>query len=142
MLSKEQVLDAIKGGRESECIDHRDYLRLIDFFETEDAAALGFTLKEGYVHEPKEWTRENIVAQMQEDVDFGFEKALDKRGLSAGAMFEVVRMWLWILEDELGEEMAEQYAMYGLPLFKAVALKYGFENQIGDDTGSEDFYNA
>jgi hypothetical protein len=31
--------------------------------------------------------------------------------------------------------------MYGLPLFKATALKYGFNNPIGDDLGSEDKYN-
>lgn len=31
--------------------------------------------------------------------------------------------------------------MYGLPLFKATAEKYGWENPIGDDSGSEDYYN-
>lgn len=33
------------------------------------------------------------------------------------------------------------YAMYGLPLFKATAVKYGWENPIGDDNGDEEFYN-
>ena len=31
--------------------------------------------------------------------------------------------------------------MYGLPIFKATAVKYGFENPIGEDTGSEKKYN-
>ena len=35
----------------------------------------------------------------------------------------------------------KDYAMYGLPLFKATALKYGFDNPIGDDLGSEDKYD-
>jgi len=35
-----------------------------------------------------------------------------------------------------------EYAQYGLPLFKATAVKYGFSNWIGDDTGSEDKYAA
>lgn len=35
----------------------------------------------------------------------------------------------------------ENYAMYGLPLFKATAVKYGWENPIGDDNGDEEFYN-
>jgi hypothetical protein len=31
--------------------------------------------------------------------------------------------------------------MYGLPIFKATAQKYGFNNPIGEDTGSEEKYN-
>jgi hypothetical protein len=34
------------------------------------------------------------------------------------------------------------YAQYGLPLFKATALKYDFENPIGDDLGNEPKYAA
>ena len=44
-------------------------------------------------------------------------------------------MWLWVLDDELDD--FEEYTMYGLPLFKAVSLKYGFENMIGEEKGSE-----
>lgn len=32
--------------------------------------------------------------------------------------------------------------MYGLPIFKATAVKYGFENPIGDDSGPEAEYNC
>ena len=35
---------------------------------------------------------------------------------------------------------AERYALYGLPLLKATALKYGFPNEIGDDEGTESRY--
>ena len=54
-------------------------------------------------------------------------------------MFEVVKMWNWILEEEL--ENFDDYPMYGLPLFKATAVKYSFENPIGADSGSENHYN-
>ena len=77
---------------------------------------------------------------MKEDNDFGFEKALNKRGISSGLQYSSVKLWLWILEDEL--QNMEEYAQYGLPLFKAVALKYGFENKIGDDAGDETEYSA
>lgn len=75
---------------------------------------------------------------------FGFEKALDKRGLSAEAMHEVVRMWLWILEDELyesAEKAYSDYVHYGLPQLKKVAVKYGFPNEIGDNYGNEAQYS-
>ena len=39
------------------------------------------------------------------------------------------------------KDLIDNYAMYGLPLFKATAVKYGWDNPIGDDTGEEDFYN-
>jgi len=54
-------------------------------------------------------------------------------------MYEVVKGWLIILEDPLKD--FDDYPMYGLPLFKAVAVKYDFFNPIGDDLGSEDYYN-
>ena len=66
----------------------------------------------------KPYTRENILEALQSDVAFGFEKALDKRGLSSGMMFEVVKMWNWILneDDELANWGDDNYAMYGLPI--------------------------
>lgn len=35
----------------------------------------------------REWTRENILEQLKSDVEFGFEKALDQRGISASLMW-------------------------------------------------------
>ena len=54
-------------------------------------------------------------------------------------MAEVVQMWNWILEE--GLEDYDNYPMYGLPIFKATAVKYGFENPIGEDDGDEYEYN-
>jgi hypothetical protein len=117
----------------------RDYSRLGAWVPNESLAILGLGCKDD-TRVPFEWTRDSIVAQMREDVAFGFEKALNQRGISAGLMYDVVLMWLWILEDTELEQSAS-YPMYGLPLFKAVAVKYGFPNEIEDDRGDEDKYN-
>jgi hypothetical protein len=142
MKTKAEVLEAIQAGRESHCIDFRDYVRLTEFYPTKDWPTLGFQLKEGATRteDLKEWTEANILQYLQSDVAFGFEKALNHRGISAGLMFETVKMWLWILNDPLANFPEEDYAMYGLPLFKAVAVKYGWNNPIGNDSGSEDKY--
>lgn len=144
MLTREQILEAVKNGRESGSIDHRDFQRLAGFFPAEHLPTLGFTLNEGATWEVKELTRENVLAQLAEDVKFGFEKALNKRGLSAQAMYAVVKMWMWVLEDRELEKLDwddySDYAQYGLPFLKAVAVKYGLPNPIGDDTGSEGKY--
>ena len=142
MKTKEQVLEQVKAGKESQCLDRRDFSRLIDYYPIEDWGHFGFSLKEsaGRPPAPKKWTKENIIADMQGDVSFGFEKALDQRGISSGLMHEVVLMWLWVLDDPLAD--FEEYAPYGLPLFKAVALKHGFKNEIGDDSGTERKYEG
>ena len=143
MLTKDQVLEmATKDG--SNCLDGRDFTRLAGFFPASDYPVLGLSLKEGVdpttIPQPKAWTRENIVEQMGRDVAFGFEKALNRRGISSGLMYSVVKMWLRVLEDELAN--SDAYAQYGLPLFKAVAVKYGFPNPIGEDLGTEFKYSS
>ncbi len=141
MLSKKQVLDAVKGGRGSECIDGRDYSRLTDFFDTSEYEHFGFKLKDGAkTPEPVEWTEEAVKNRLKGDLSFAFDKALGQRGLSAGMMHEVVKMWMWVLEDELQND--DDYAQYGLPLFKKVAVKYGLENEIGEDYGNESKYSC
>ena len=49
-------------------------------------------------------------------------------------------MWARILQEDSVLEQENNYAQYGLPIFKAAALAWGFENQIGDDVGNEDEY--
>jgi hypothetical protein len=150
MQTREQVVAAIRAATAKPpqvgtitylpwgfpCIDGRDRARLADWLPLSDWDALGLTLKEGATHEPQPWTREAIVEQLKRDLAFGFDKALGKRGISSELMATVVKMWLWVLGDPLHD--TEDYPMYGLPLFKRVAVKYGFDNPIGDATGRED----
>lgn len=136
MRELEYVIDNYK----SQTLTGRDLTRLMDFVPESDLSKIGVELKEEYVdkYEHKAWDRELIIEQLKKDVDFGFEKALDCRGISSGEMHEVVKMWNWILEE--GLEDMDTYAQYGLPTLKATALKYGFDNPIGDDSGSEKKY--
>lgn len=107
----------------------------------------GIEPKEEYDNEEKwnehivEFNRENILKQLEKDVAFGFEKALNKRSISSSLMFECVRLWNYILEEGLEDWSEENYAMYGLPLFKATAVKYGWDNPIGEDNGDESIYD-
>jgi hypothetical protein len=143
MLTKDQVLQSILNGKASGCLDGRDYRRLAGFFEAEHLQAFGFEMQAGAGWIAKPWTIDAVLEQLKNDVEFGFEKALNKRGISAGMMYDVVRMWMWVLEDdELASPGEDEYAQYGLPLLKAVAIKYGFENHIGDDAGDERKYSA
>ena len=130
---------------EIKAFDARDITRLTAFMTAEQVEAKGLTFCDEATknaHKPEEFTEANIKKYLQKDLDFAFEKALNKRGLSAGLMVSVVDMWVWILGDDVGASPVDDYAQYGLPYLKAVALFYGFENPIGDDTGSEFKYSA
>lgn len=138
-----KTLDEIVNNYEewSVFLDDRFGVRLAQFLTQEQLEKIGFKWNSDEPYpEPKEWTRENILVQLKEDVEFGFEKALDRRGISASLMFAVVLRWNRVLEEGLEDYPEDNYAMY-LPLFKATAEKYGWENPIGDDSGSEDYYN-
>lgn len=137
-----KTLKQVKELYKSKTLDGRDLNRLSQFIPEKELKDFGLELKEDAKGEWKHipFTKENVLKQLKEDVAFAFEKALNKRGISSSMMAEVVRMWNWILEE--GLEDFDDYAMYGLPIYKATALKYGFPNPIGDDSGSEESYNG
>lgn len=138
-----KTLKQIASQYKSNTLDGRDLYRLAQFIPEAMLPEFGLDLKPGHIgkHIALEFTRENVLKQLKADVEFGFEKALDQRGLSAGMMFEVVSMWNWILEEGLEDFGDENYAFYGLPLFKATAVKYEFDNPIGENNGDERQYD-
>lgn len=127
----------------SKCLDGRDFNRLAKFIPYNMIKDFGMEPNEEYNNEERwnstvvEFTRENVLKQLEEDVRFGFEKALNQRGISASLMFECVMMWNYILEEGLEDWDEDDYGFYGLPLFKATAVKYGWDNPIGEDSGRE-----
>ena len=110
-------------------VDDRFGARFSYFLTPEQMEKIGFFLKDEYKEKyvPKEWTEENVIKQLKEDVLFGWEKACDERSISASIMYEVVKSWCKVLEDDL--QNFSDYAPYGKPLFKAVAQKYNIELQ-------------
>jgi hypothetical protein len=137
MKTLEQML-----AYESKTIDGRDSMRLLPFANEEQLKKMGYRIPEcdrtSRIIVP--YTEENVLKFLKNDLSFSFKKALDKRGISSWLMFQVILMWMWVLEDPLAEFSYQRYPQYGLPLFKAVALKYGFPNPIGNDVGTEDKY--
>lgn len=132
-----KTFQQIKEQYKSNTLDGRDLTRLMAFIPEEDLPIFKIELKDEFVgkHEHKPLTKEAVLEQLKEDVAFGFKKALDQRGISSSLMYNVVAMWNWILEK--GLEDFDDYAQYGLPLFKATAEKYNFPNPIGQKAGNE-----
>lgn len=142
MKTLEQLIKDYKDST----LDGRQSYRFAQFLTFDKLTKFGLEPEDGVTEEEwnknvKPFTRENVLTQLEEDVAFGFEKALDKRGISSWMMFECVKFWNNILEEGLENWSDSNYAMYGLPLFKATAVKYGWDNPIGSDTGNENKYD-
>jgi hypothetical protein len=141
MLTQDQIITAVAQGRESEAMDGRDYSRLVDFMPLNEWSVFGCDWPHKDVQPVQiELTEENVKKQLARDLDFAFEKALNQRGISASCMYAVIKMWMWVLEDDL--QHCVEYAQYGLPLLKKVAVKYDLPNPIGLDYGNEQKYSC
>ena len=146
MKTIEEVIARFKNENISSAFDGRDVSRISVFLTNEQITEeLGLQLTDPTAKRNiVEFTRENVMKRLESDLAFAFEKALNKRGLSAGAMFYVIKMWCWILDDdyELVEWDDSNYAQYGLPLLKAAAVHYNLPNPIGNDEGTEFEYSS
>lgn len=109
-------------------VEDRFGKRLCQFLTIDEMKRIGFTIdaKHSATHQPLEWTEENILKQLKEDVEFGYEKAVNQRGISSSLMYMVVLDWCKVLENEFANWTADNYGDYGKPLFIAVANKYGW----------------
>jgi hypothetical protein len=133
MKSLEQIVAEHQDNINGTLLGVQDRLgaRLCQFLTEEQGNALGFVVKPGYSWDgPIPFTEENVLKQLEKDVKFGWEKACDHRGISAELMYDVVKGWCKILENEFADW--EDYAPYGTPLFLAVAKKYGFDIEETD----------
>lgn len=109
-------------------IDSRDIRRLAEFVPEDQLYRLEIVPVDDYYHTSKvlEFTEENIIKQLKRDVEFGFVKATEHRGISSALMIDVVRMWCWILEN--GLEDYRNTSEYGADYFRAVQKHYGWTN--------------
>jgi len=105
-----KTLEQIAKLYKSETLDGRDLYRLAQFIPENQLILYGLQLREGETHNPIEFTRSNILEQLEKDVDFGFNKALNQRGISSSLMFNCVNMWNWILEEGLENWDTRNYA--------------------------------
>ena len=130
MYDIDYVKDHFDEFEEDTFFDRRFTRRFIDFLPTSEWEKYGFryTGEEEYV--PKEWTQENILSQLKIDVEFGYEKCVDERGISAELMAYVVNAWCKVLQNGLNLNGNDGY--YHRKQFTTVAKHYGWELTYGE----------
>ena len=126
MKSLEYVKDHIGEFEEDDLLDRRFTKRFIYFLPVEEWDKFGFKYVGDGEFTPKEWTEENILNQLKYDVEFGYMKAVDERGISSELMAMVVRGWCKVLENGLDlSDIDDGY--YHIRQFTNVAEHYGWE---------------
>lgn len=105
--------------------DRRFTKRFLDFVPTEEYEKYGFKYTGEEELVPKEWTEENILERLKKDVEFGYEKAVEERGISSELMAMVVNAWCKVLQNGLNLDGDDGY--YHIRQFTTVAKHYGWE---------------
>lgn len=99
-------------------------------------------LKEGITEE--QWresqapcTRERVLQELREYMEFAWGKAHDHRGLSANRSVDKLSAWVWLLGDDetVAKVEATDYPNYGAPKLKVICDAYGFP--IPDDEATQ-----
>ena len=124
MLSLEYVKEHISEIEFDDYIGERRFTkRFVDFLPTSEWGKFGYGYKGEEEYIPKEWTEENIIAQLKADLDFAIEKAINHRGISSSLMYDVLKSWCIVLENGLEKT---DYGLYGDKLIKAIDEYYDF----------------
>ena len=130
-----KTLDYVKAHidefEEDNVFDNRWTKRFLGFIPINEWGKYGFRYTGDNPEEmkPKEWNEENILAQLKQDVEFGYEKAMGERGISAELMALVVNAWCKILENELNLDGNDGW--YHIKQFTIVAEYYGWDLEDG-----------
>lgn len=126
MKTLDYVIEHYNEFEEDNVLDSRWTKRFLDFLPVSDWGKYGFKCTDDpSTIEVKEWTEENILAQLKEDVEFGYQKAIDMRGISSELMAMVVNAWCKVLENGLNLDGDD--GAYHIKQFVTVAKHYGWE---------------
>ena len=82
---------------------------------------------------PSDRDNEAITRAILDYMPFAWEKANDCRGLSANRSIEHMKAWLWLLDDELTDDLDGMYEYYGKPCLRVICEKYGWDWKKWDD---------
>lgn len=131
MRTTDEVLKRIESRRPDDFLSFEwpYYLDLLTFeqakpFLKEDATPDGW---EG----PK--SLEAIRKQAIEYMLFAWEKANDQRGISANRSISHYQAWLWMLGEDWGDSLFDDYEYYGKPQLVRICEYFGIDPKTWDD---------
>ena len=76
--------------------------------------------------EPLERSQVSIKLDMRDYMPFAWEKANDRRGISAGRSLEHMSVWLFMLGRDAAARQMDHYSHYGKPQLRAICEAFGW----------------
>lgn len=128
MKSLDYVKKHFSEFEKDEWLDRRFTKRFLDFIPVEEWAQYRFSYTGDEPFIPTEWTEKNILSQLKRDTQFGYEKAVDEKGISSELMAMVVNAWCKVLENGLDLNGNDGY--YHIKQFTVVAEHYGWNLEV------------
>lgn len=89
--------------------------------------------KEKWDDARKEPLRENVIKEMVEYMEFAWDKANNKRGLSAGRSMDHYRAWLWLIGESDLVLKIQHYEYYGKPQLIEICRALALDPDRWDD---------
>ena len=74
-----------------------------------------------------------VKERMRRYMDFAWEKANHRRGLSAGRSITQMSAWLWLLGRDAAAEQIRDYDQSGKPRLRAICEAFGWDWKQWDD---------
>ena len=108
-------------------LDNRDLNRLLLYLTYDEAVdILDSKIAIGWRewHEVRSWDEQTITEHIRSSLEFAFEKALGQRSISSSLMHGVMRMWMWVIQDEKLAEGELDYRDYGLAFLYRIRDRY------------------
>lgn len=90
---------------------------------------LGKEVSEQEWEEPLPYEEEKILEQMRDYMSFAWDKANNKRGISASRSMSHYTAWIFLLGDEDQFPNLLNYEFYGKENLAKICAFYGFENE-------------
>ncbi len=133
MRTTEQIIERLKAASKGDIFGFESSILLVrlDFtdakpFLKEDATGLGW--------EKLSRERQDVLAEMLGYMPFAWDKANNRRGISAWRSLAHYKSWLWLLDDDQDyDEWVDPYEFYGKPNLIRICEAFGWDWRQWDD---------
>jgi len=130
MRTQEQIIERINARREGDMFGFEwpIYLEMLSFenakqFLKPEAKAENWTVK----------TEDQIRAEAIDYMNFAWKKANDCRGISANRSVMHYQAWLWLLGEDWGDALMDDYEYYGKPQLVRICAHFGLDSNKWDN---------
>lgn len=112
-----------------------EYLKYLDFEHAKPYLKADTTAEEWH---PVPFTRDAVIREMEDYMEFAFDKANCQRGISANRSVLHYVAWTWLAGDNalsewIDQEYGHNYCLYGKLILRHICDHYGWRWEQWDD---------